>query len=197
MSFELIAALIVFAAASTFSPGPNNIMLMASGANFGLRRTLPHWSGIISGLMSLVMVAGFGLAAVFDLIPGSREVLKFLAIGYLLWLAWKIMHASAPSAGDADAKPMTWAQAALFQWVNPKAWAMALSALSAYAPGDSLFAVLVVALILGLTCIPSGATWILLGQQLRRWLINSTRQRAFNWTMAGLLVLSIWPAIIA
>lgn len=195
MPFDLLVALVAFAVAATFSPGPNNIMLMSSGANFGLRRTLPHWGGIILGLVALVLVTGAGLAAVFDLVPGSQMALRIAAVGYLLWLAWKIATASGPAQDQNRGQPMSMAQAAVFQWINPKAWAMALTALGVYAPGHDFGAVLLVAAVLGLTAIPSGATWICLGQQLRRWLTDAHRMRLFNWTMAGLLVLSIGPLL--
>lgn len=134
----------------------------------------------------------------FDLVPGARQALRVAAIGYLLWLAWKIAQAvpaDAVETGAAEARPLTLTQAALFQWINPKAWAMALTALGAYAPGDDRAAVLMVAAVLGGCAIPSGATWILLGQQVRRWLTDPRWMRVFNHIMAGLLVLSVVPLL--
>ena len=120
MSAELISALFVFAFVASVTPGPNNLMLMASGANFGFRRTMPHMFGIAVGFNVMVVLLRMGLMGVFDAFPAMRQVLKVVSVAYLLWLAWKIANAAAPGRAEAGGKPLTFWQAAAFQWDNPK-----------------------------------------------------------------------------
>lgn len=195
MTYDLLAALAAFAFVSSITPGPNNLMLMASGANYGFLRTLPHMAGVALGFTVMVALVGVGLTRIFDALPGSRTALQLLCLVYLLWLAWKIAHAAAPGSEGGRGRPMTFTQAAAFQWVNPKAWAMALTAVGAYAPGEDLPAVLLVALVFGAINLPSVSTWVVLGQQLRRWLQNPSRLKWFNRMMAVLLILSTLPLL--
>ncbi len=195
MSYELFAGLALFAFVSSITPGPNNLMLMASGANYGFRRTIPHMLGIGLGFTFMVLLVGAGLAQLFELLPATYTVLKAACIAYLVYLAWKI--ATAAQIGDAgkSGQPMTFFQAAAFQWVNPKGWAMALSAISVYAPDQSLLAVALVSLVFGAINLPCVSTWTVLGQQLARWLTEPRRLAQFNWAMAGLLLMSMIPLI--
>ncbi|UWQ14877.1 LysE family translocator [Aliiroseovarius sp. M344] len=195
MSIELLSAFIAFAFVSSITPGPNNLMLMASGANFGFRRSIPHMLGIGIGFTFMIVLVGAGLMTLFDLYPVSYTILKTGSVIYLLWLAWKIANASQPGTGKAGGTPMTFLQAAAFQWVNPKAWAMALTAISVYAPSRSMSAVLLVAAIFGMVNLPSVSVWTILGQKIRVILTNPTRLRSFNVTMALLLVATLFPVI--
>ncbi|MBE1285602.1 MAG: LysE family translocator [Rhodobacteraceae bacterium] len=195
MTYELFAALVLFALVSSITPGPNNLMLMASGANFGFRRTIPHMLGIGLGFTFMVVLVGVGLIQVFDAVPVSYTILKVCSVVYLLFLAYKIANAAPVKQGEATGTPMTFLQAAAFQWVNPKAWAMALTAISAYAPSQSFTAILLVAAIFGAINLPSVSTWTVLGQQLARILTNPRRLVMFNWTMAVLLIASLYPVI--
>ncbi|WP_407493770.1 LysE family translocator [Pseudooceanicola sp. MF1-13] len=196
MPIDLLSALFVFCVVSTITPGPNNLMVMASGANFGYRRTLPHMAGIAVGFAVMTLLVGVGLIQVFTLYPVTHQILTVASVGYLLWLAWKIANAAPPEGKpDTEARPLTALQAALFQWVNPKAWTMAISAITIYAADNSLLAIGIVAGVFGLVCIPCVSIWTVMGQQLRRVLTNPTRLRAFNWTMAALLVASLIPLI--
>ena len=171
MTYDLFLALLGFAFVTSVTPGPNNMMLLASGVNFGFRRTLPHMLGISSGHALMVFLVGLGLAGVFQ--------------------AWP----PAPGEGGVKAQPMTFLQAAAFQWVNPKAWAMALGAVSAYVTEPSPLAYAAVAGAFACVNLPSVAVWAGAGQAVRRWLDGPGRLRAFNWGMAGLLVLSLWPVV--
>jgi len=195
MNAELLAAFATFAFVSSITPGPNNLMLLASGANFGIVRTIPHMLGIGIGFTVMIVLVGVGLMQVFDAVPASHTILKTVSVVYLLWLAWKIANAGAPQGGEAQGTPMTFLQAAAFQWVNPKAWTMALTAITIYAPDRSLTAIALVALVFGLINLPSVSTWTLIGQQMQRFLTDAARLRAFNWTMAALLVASLWPVL--
>ncbi len=196
MTYEILTALLAFAFVSSVTPGPNNMMLLASGANFGFMRTLPHMLGIGIGFTVMLTLVGLGLMQVFEAIPSLHTGLKIFSVLYLLWLAWKIANAGAPTGATTDsARPMTFIQAALFQWVNPKAWTMALTAITLYAPDRTTFAILIVAAVFGLVNLPCVSLWALLGQQLRRILRSPSSLKIFNWTMAILLVASLYPVV--
>lgn len=194
MNFELLAALVLFAFVGSVTPGPNNLMLMASGANFGVRRTLPHVAGIVLGFIVMVVLVGIGLVGIFEAHPASYEILRLFSIAYLTYLAWRIATAT-PGVDGAGGRPLNAFEAALFQWVNPKAWAMALTAITVYAPAQSLAAVAWIALILGLVNLPSIFVWVVLGSNLNRFLDRGTRLRAFNDTMALLLLATLYPVV--
>jgi threonine/homoserine/homoserine lactone efflux protein len=196
MTYDLFLALLGFAFVTSVTPGPNNMMLLASGVNFGFRRTVPHMLGISVGHALMVFLVGLGIAGVFKAWPPALFLLKVASVAYMLWLAWKIAHSVAPGEGRAKARPMTFLQAAAFQWVNPKAWAMALGAVSAYVAEPSAWAYAAVAGVFALVNLPSVSVWAGAGQAVRRWLDGPGRLRAFNWGMAGLLVLSLWPVVM-
>ncbi|MES2667020.1 MAG: LysE family translocator [Pseudomonadota bacterium] len=195
MSHDLFLALLGFAFVTSVTPGPNNMMLLASGVNFGVARTVPHMLGISLGHALMVFLVGLGLAGVFQTVPLARTLLTVVSVAYMLWLAWKIAHAAAPQAGAAAGRPLTFVQAAAFQWVNPKAWAIALGAISAYAPDRTVWGVALVALVFAGVNLPSVSLWAWAGDSLRGWLSHPGRLRAFNWTMAGLLLLSLIPVL--
>lgn len=198
MTNEILIALIGFAFASSITPGPNNLMLMASGANYGLLRTVPHMLGISLGHAFMVVMVGVVLLQVFDAYPVLNIVLKVVSAAYMIWLAWKIANAVAPQAKEVTGKPFTFLQAAAFQWVNPKAWFMAITAISAYAPQDQGVWVgsLIVAVVFSATNLPSVTVWAWMGVQVRRWLGTAQRLRVFNVTMAVLLVVSLYPMLM-
>jgi threonine/homoserine/homoserine lactone efflux protein len=195
MTYNFITALTIFALVSSITPGPNNLMLMASGANFGFKRSIPHMLGISIGFVLMVFLVGVGLVQIFDLYPVSHLILKVVSVAYMSWLAWKIANAAPPKDGEAGGTPMTFLQAAAFQWVNPKAWAMALTAVTLYAPDRSIYAVALVALIFGAVNAPSVSVWTIMGQQLRRLLTKPARLRMFNYLMAALLIASLYPLV--
>ena len=195
MTTELLFALIAYAFVTSVTPGPNNIMLLASGVNFGFRRTLPHMLGIALGHAFMVFVVGVGLVGVFISYPPARTALTVVSVAYMLWLAWKIAHAAPPDGSTTKGKPLTFLQAAAFQWVNPKAWIMSLGAVTLYAPGQEWLAVTWVAGVFVLVNFPSVSVWALAGVGLRRLLQRPDLLRAFNYTMAALLILSLYPVI--
>jgi threonine/homoserine/homoserine lactone efflux protein len=195
MDTQTLIGLLSFAFVTSITPGPNNLMLMASGANFGFWRSGWHMLGVNLGFAGLALISGLGLASLVTAVPDAKVVLKIAATLYMLWLAWKIAHAAAPGKGRAVAQPMTMLQAAAFQWVNPKAWAMALGAISAYSADGSLGSILLVVLVFGMVNLPCIGLWVLAGEGLRHLLTNSRRLNVFNWTMATLLVLSLYPVL--
>lgn len=194
MEQDLLIALLGFALATSVTPGPNNMMLLASGVNFGLLRSLPHMLGISIGHAAMVLAVGLGLAGVLQASPAATLGLKLLSVAYMLWLAWKIATA-APPEGRAAGRPFTFWQAAAFQWVNPKAWAMAVTATTVYAPTPGWQGMALVAGVFALVNLPSVALWAAAGQGLRGWLAAPGRLRAFNGAMAVLLVASLWPVL--
>jgi threonine/homoserine/homoserine lactone efflux protein len=171
LTAELFTALVAFAFVSSITPGPNNLMLMTSGANFGFVRTIPHLLGVSIGFTLMIVLVGAGLAKVFEIYPIAHTILKYASCAYLVWLAWKIATSAPPGAKSVEGRsePMTFIQAALFQWVNPKAWTMALTV----------------------------GSWTLLGMQLRRFLNDPVRLRVFNVTMAVILVATLYPVVFA
>lgn len=197
MTYELLPALIGFALASVMTPGPNNLMLMTSGANFGFRRTLPHMAGITIGFPAMVLLVGIGVMQVFDLWPTSYLILRTLSVAYLLYLAWKIANAAPPDQVESHARPMSFTAAAAFQWVNPKAWTMALSAVTIYAGNHSLAGVLVVTGVFVGASVISTSSWAAIGLQIRKFLSTPKRLRIFNLTMAALLVATLIPVLLA
>ena len=192
MTDQILLALAGFAFVTSVTPGPNNMMLLASGANFGVRRTVPHMLGISLGFGVMVMILGLGVDRLIAASPALAQAMKWLSLGYMAWLAWKIANAGQPRSEGADTgRPLTFLQAAAFQWVNPKAWAMGLGALSAYAAGAG--GALVVALVFALVNLPAVSIWAVLGQQMRSLLSTPARLRLFNVSMAVLLVATMLP----
>ncbi len=197
MRADLLGALVVFCAVTLFTPGPNNVMLMTSGLSHGFARSLPHQLGVAFGFAFMVALVGIGLGAVFTAYPVLYAVLKYAGAAYLLYLAWAIAT-SGPmeDAEGSTGRPMTFIEAALFQWVNPKGWVMAVGAMSAYA-GVAAFPwnVVIITALFGLLGLPSCSAWVLFGSTLRRVLTNATAVRAFNIAMALALVASLWPVL--
>ena len=192
MSLDILLALISFSFVSSITPGPNNIMLMTSGANFGLRRTLPHLMGVSIGFVVMVLLVGVGVMQIFTLFPVTYIILKVISIAYLLYLAYRIaVSASLTSKQSESAKPLTFIQAALFQWVNPKAWTMALMAITLFAPTQELHLVAIIAAVFGLVNIPCVSAWTILGRSMNKLLKNQRNLHIFNIVMAILLVASV------
>lgn len=195
MDNAIIPALISFVFAATITPGPNNIMVMASGANFGIRRSIPHLLGVSLGVLPIIFLAGIGLMAVFEAVPALEILLRIISTVYLLWLAWKIASAPPLDGGSLVGKPFSFFQAAAFQWVNPKVWATSLSAITLFAPERVLVSVMLVALAFAVIGFASNTIWAWMGTVLQRWLTVGRRLQLFNAIMAVLLVASLYPVL--
>jgi threonine/homoserine/homoserine lactone efflux protein len=197
MSADIFLALLAFAFVSSITPGPNNLMLLTSGVNFGFRRTLPHMLGIGIGFVLLLLAVGFGLGAVLSAYPQLHFALKIAGGVYLLYLAWRI--AMSRSMGQKDgraARPMTFLEATAFQWVNPKAWVMAVTAMAIYTSAEAPYlSVVLVAVAFGVVNLPSVSVWAAFGTALRGFLSDPARLKWFNIAMALLLVASLWPML--
>jgi threonine/homoserine/homoserine lactone efflux protein len=197
MSQQLTIAFVLFAIVASFTPGPNNAMLLASGLNFGFRRTLPHVMGVALGFGFLVAVMGFGLGAVFTAYPALYTVLKYAGAAYLVYLAWAIATSGGiDEKGAARGRPLTFLGAALFQWVNVKGLIVTLSSLTIYsAIAPYPWNVVTLSLVFGLVGFLSAAAWALFGASLRGLLSTPRAVRAFNIVMALLLVASLYPVL--
>lgn len=196
MQADTLLALFLFAFTTSITPGPNNMMLFASGVNFGFSRTIPHMFGIGAGFLSLLIAVGLGLGALLHSVPMLYIALKFVGGAYLVWIAWKIGSSRTLSEGKAGAVPMSFLQAAAFQWINPKAWVMAVTAMATYTSEQTyITSVFIVGAIFAIVNVPSVSTWAGFGSALRQWLSEPVRLKWFNITMAVLLVLSLWPML--
>ncbi|CAN7660372.1 LysE family translocator [Mesorhizobium amorphae] len=197
MSFEAFLALLVYAFVTSVTPGPNNFMLLASGVNFGFVRTVPHMLGIGIGFLILLLAVGFGLGAVLTAFPMLHTGLKIVGGVYLLYLAWKIaMSRSMASKGEAQANPMRLIDAAAFQWVNPKAWVMAITAMAVYTNTDHPFlSVVLISMAFAIVNLPSVSVWAGFGTALRGFLSDPVRLKWFNIAMGVLLAATLWPML--
>lgn len=189
----LLGPLVLFAAAMCLTPAPNVIMVTASAANFGFRRAIPHMLGVTLGFGLLIMTVGIGLAGVFHTEPRVHTFLKYVGAAYLFYLAWRIAHSDAAGHDSMRARPISFFEALLFQWINPKGWVTAVGALGAYTTmgGDMLLQSSVIASVLAGACFASVVIWAGFGATIARFLGNPRARIAFNGSMAGLLVLSL------
>jgi threonine/homoserine/homoserine lactone efflux protein len=196
MLLETYIALTLFAFSASVTPGPNNLMLLASGVNFGFRRTIPHLLGIQLGFASLILAVGLGLGSLFSAYPPLHLILKVLGGGYLLWIAYKIARTREMGEASEDARPLSFTQAALFQFVNPKAWVMSVGAVAAFGIAEhyvrDAFLVCLAFLSVGIFCT---SIWAAFGTVLKGWLAKPGRLKWFNIAMALLLVASLWPML--
>ncbi len=196
LPIDTLLGLAVFAAVASVTPGPNNLMVMTSGMNFGLRRTVPHMLGIALGFTVMIVMVGLGLAGAFNTLPWLHIAMKIAGVLYMLRLAWTLASSCGLGVAEGRPRPMTFLQAAAFQWINPKAWAIAVSALAAYAiPGNVTWSVMLVAVAFMLVSLPSNIVWAAFGAGMARFLADPRTTRLFNRAMAILLIASLWPAI--
>ncbi|HZP20722.1 MAG TPA: LysE family translocator [Bauldia sp.] len=196
MSLEIFGAFVVFALVALFTPGPNNLMLMASSLNFGFRRALPHFWGVALGFAFMVLVVGLGLGAVFAAFPVLQAIISIAGAIYILYLAWIIGTATAKEK-DAGKQPVTFLQAVAFQWVNPKAWVMVIGAAATYAAVAPFpWNIILMAAVFGVGGMASGLTWLSFGSGLRRFVRDERAVRIFNVGMAIVLALSVVPVFL-
>jgi threonine/homoserine/homoserine lactone efflux protein len=193
---ELAIAATLFCFAGALTPGPNNVMLLASGVNFGFARTLPHIIGVIAGYSFLLLVVGLGLGQAVFAHPLAYHALRIAGALYLVWLAWKIATAQGATAGAARGSPLTFLQAAAFQWINMKGVLVAVSAVAAFIRPTAFVATLGWLLFVAtLATITSTIIWTLFGSGLRGLLTDRRKARIFNLVMAALLLASLYPML--
>jgi threonine/homoserine/homoserine lactone efflux protein len=197
MTLDTLLPYLLYCIAMSGTPGPNNIMVMASGVNYGYRRSLPHILGINTGFSLMLGVMALGLGAVFLAAPLLQTAMKIMGVAYMLWLALKIATAAGVGESGGQGRPMTFLEGAAFQWVNVKAWFMVMGAIAVYAPAG--YGPVEKALYLGGWMLVAGSppthVWTLFGVGIRRFLDNPKALRAFNVTMALLLVASLVPML--
>lgn len=188
MPLDTLFQLVLFAMATLYTPGPNNIMLASSGARFGFRRSIPHVLGVSLGFPMMLFPIAMGLGALFEQSALFREVLRYVGAAVMLYIGWKIATAKAGAADDAQARPFTFAMAAGFQWINPKAWSMAIGVAGSFVVGASpVVEAALCAGVFALLGVGSAALWTGFGVQIRQFLSTPWRFRVFNITM-GLAV---------
>jgi len=195
---ESLPSLLVFAIIAAFTPGPNNIMIMTSGLNFGARASMPHLIGICLGFPTMFLAIGFGLGFLFERFTLLHAFIQVFGVLYLLYLSWLIAISGRAKAQDGQSRPFTFVQAALFQWVNPKAWVTGTSAIAAFTTidADLTLQILIIGLVLFLVALPSSAVWMFFGTALQRILANPRHLKVFNVTMALLLAGSVMPVVV-
>lgn len=205
MTADTWLAFALFALVSSITPGPNNTMMLASGVNFGFARSVPHMAGITLGFCFMILLMGLGLGTVFERFPVLYALLRYAGGAYMLYLAWKIFRSQLAPANDGEmaapgsttARPMGFVAAAAFQWVNPKAWVMALGAITTYLPAQhSLWQLLALIGVMGLINMPSTGSWALFGSRMRRYLQRPGFLRCFNTLAALALVVSLYPLLV-
>ena len=203
MNHDVLIAASLFSLVSSITPGPNNMMMLASGVNFGFRRSVPHWLGICGGFTFMLCAVGLGLHTLLADHPALYDLMRYAGSAYLIWMAWRLATATATPASQDDDAPKSearplgvWAAAA-FQWVNPKAWVMAVTAMSAYLPARAqAIDVVALALLFGVINLPCVACWAGGGAALRRFLQDPLRLRIFNISMAVALLASLYPMLV-
>ncbi len=195
MNLQLAVSIAIFSFVTSVTPGPNNTFLLTSGANFGVRKSLPYVNGIIIGLVSMLIAIGAGLGLVFSTFPVFYQVLKYVGFAYIVYIAFGIIRSTSKNT-DAKAEYIgTW-RSFVFQFVNPKAWIVAASFMATYVPVDAgLIPVLGACFIFLIFTYPGAVTWAIFGQSLRIWLAEPRKRKVFNITAAILLVASMLPVL--
>ena len=187
----------LFALAASGTPGPNNILVTASAARNGVRATVPMIAGIAIGFALMLAVVGAGVSGVLAALPRVDATLRWVAFAWLLWMAWQIAVAPPPREGEARASAGFWSMAA-FQWVNPKAWLIALGTVTTWiAPAEAMLPQLAtIAVVFALVSVPCQGAWAMMDAAAGRLLHSPARLRVFNVAMAVLLVASMLPVVL-
>ena len=193
-----IIPIILFCFSTSVTPGPNNIMLMSSGLNYGFKRSVPHLLGINIGFPLMIVAIGLGFGSLFTSFPFIYPVVKALGVSYLLFFAWKVANAAPSGAKEKTGCPITFFQAVLFQWVNPKAWVMAMGAIASFTnPERFKFQMLLIVggyMTVGALCM---VFWLTMGTSLKKLIDGNRNLRFFNICMAVLLVISLVPMVLS
>ncbi len=198
MPLDVLLSLIGIAVAAAWTPGPNNALVASSGARFGIRRTIPHIIGIGVGFPIMIFCVAIGLGQIFQQSAVLREIIRYGGIVLLLFVAWNIARAGDPTKNGKNTRPFSFVQAAAFQWVNPKAWVMAIGISAQYVSSDApVFTALIVSTVFLVVGFGSASSWAMFGAVMQHWLGSNNRLRIFNFTMAALIVLSVFIIFFA
>lgn len=192
-----LSSLVLFCTVATVTPGPNNVMLMTSGLNFGVKPTLPHWMGVCVGFPIMALAVALGCSVLFERYPVIQQVIEILGVSYLLYLAWRIASTEPRVEEKSNRAPLTFIEAVIFQWVNPKAWIMATSAVATFTvfKDHYYWNAVLVALVFLLVEFPCTGVWVFGGAVLRKLIQKPVFVRVFNISMACLLVVSVAPVL--
>jgi threonine/homoserine/homoserine lactone efflux protein len=195
MTWSLLVSVAVFSFVTSVTPGPNNTFLLSSGANFGLKKSVPYLNGIMAGLAGMMIALGAGLGIVFTTLPLIYQVLKWVGFAYIVWLAYLIVKSTSKS-DTAEAQYVGFFKATAFQFVNPKAWVVVASFMATFVPvGSGLAATTFICVVFLVFTYPGALIWAVAGQVLKDWLGRPSRRRVFNIVAAILLVLSMVPVL--
>jgi threonine/homoserine/homoserine lactone efflux protein len=195
MTWGLLVSVAVFSFVTSVSPGPNNTFLLSSGANFGLRKSVPYLNGIMVGLAGMMIALGAGLGVIFTTLPVVYQVLKWVGFAYIVYLAFLIVRSTTKSE-TAEPQYIGFVKATTFQFVNPKAWVVVGSFMATFVPvGSGLAATAFICLVFLVFTYPGALLWAVAGQVLKTWLSVPSRRRVFNIVSAILLVLSMVPVL--
>ncbi len=188
-----IASLLIFALSMAGSPGPNNVMLTASGTNFGFTRTIPHMAGVLAGMIIMLLSVAAGLGVLFEVWPFLHDILRITGSMFLLYMAWRIANAAPPQDGPSTARPMNSVEALFFQFVNPKAWLIAISAISTFTVSGPQFwtSTLLICAAFMVVMVQTLPLWTSCGVLIRRWLSSPSALRGFNRVMGILTAASV------
>ena len=197
--WDLVGPIAAFAFVTAATPGPNNVIALSSGVTHGFRKTIPFIGGISIGFPVMQFAVALGLGGVLAALPWAYPTIQVLGVLYLLWLAWQIASSTSiglDGDGTGSGKPLTFLQSCLFQWVNPKAWIVAVGGIATYIPADRFWpAVALFTSTFAIMAWPAAGIWATFGVVLGRWLGTPRRVRIFNLIMAGLLIASLWPIV--
>lgn len=192
MDWPTLLTILGIAFTASWTPGPNNALLASSGANFGIRRTVPHALGVTLGFPIMIFATALGLGSMIQTVPYAETVMRWAGAAVLLWFAWRVATASTLQKGALRSRPFSFVEAAGFQWINPKAWALALGLSSQFfVPERPVQGAVTLALVFLVSGLGSSFFWTGLGQALQRVLHTPERMRAFNVVMGLCLAMFV------
>ncbi len=198
-TLAMLSSIVVFTLTSSVTPGPNNIIILSSGLTFGYKKTIPHILGVVLGYPFMLILLGLGIGVVLEKFPIVLNILRYVGIAYLFWMAYKIVSntSSYEVTENSNKKPFSFLQSALFQWVNPKAWIMGLTVISLFVTSseNSLIQILTIALIYALSIVIGTSLWAIGGVFLKRFLKDAKSVRFFNIILAVFLIVSVVPVM--
>lgn len=196
VDLQLLALMAAYSLVTSISPGPNNTVLLTLSARFGHRGARAHLVGMVVGLSAMVIAMSAGLGAFFAAYPAVYQVMKYVGFAYVLYMAWRIYRSAIPQPGEDAGPPATVWRSTLFQWVNPKAWIVIATFVTAYIPVDlgPWGIALALGMFIGFT-MPGAVVWVFVGRLIARWLTTPRSQKMFTTVMALALVASMVPVI--
>jgi len=184
--------LLLFILVAGFTPGPNNIIAMSIGFSWGFKKVIPHILGVAIGFPIMLLLIGFILEPIFKQYIVIFLILKWLSLAYIIYLAYKIATAPLSIKEDKKTKPISFIESVIFQWINPKAWAGAMATVTLYVPQNNYsFGLIVASITSAITIVFAISFWGYMGKKIKIFLSKQSHIKAFNYTMAFLLIVSV------